>query len=236
MPKPYKASKLAVQACYLSNIVSRGTQTVTGEQLDDALEALNCVISEQSIGSKTIPYFKNITISAITGQEKYFIPNLIEIENATFLMTNVRYPMFLMNRNSFFGTPRATNINSMPYTYCAERTVGGTNLYFYFTPNNAYPITIWGKFGFDIVEADTDLSEVWDYFYINYIKLLAAEYICCINGNSLPEQTYRKLRSIEQKMTDMNPVDYTMKKYSSFTANNYIGYSYANLGTGFYPT
>ena len=44
------------------------------------------------------------------------------------------------------------------------------------------------------------------------------------------------LKSMEQKLLDMTPIDFTMKKYSSFVTDNFMGYGIANLGTGFYPT
>ena len=74
---PYTSSQLITYAYYLSGIVSRGTQTVTGEQLADGLDSLNMVIASKSVTYKHIPYFKSVDITANVGQEKYFIPNLL---------------------------------------------------------------------------------------------------------------------------------------------------------------
>jgi len=233
---PYTSSQLITYAYYLSGIVSRGTQTVTGEQLADGLDSLNMVIASKSVTYKHIPYFKSVDITANVGQEKYFIPNLLQIENASFVIGSVRYPMFYLDRNSYMGSPRAMNISSLPYSYHFERTIGGSNIYIYFLPNASYLITVWGKFGFDLVEQSTDLSVIWDMFYINYMKFCLAEYLCCLNGEIFSIEARSMLKSMEQKLLDMTPIDFTMKKYSSFVTDNFMGYGIANLGTGFYPT
>jgi hypothetical protein len=231
----YLASKLIANAYYLSGVVSRDSQTVTGTQVEDGIDMLNFLISDKSGNYKQIPYFNSIDITSVIGQEKYFVPNLLEVENVTFDIGSVRYPLFYLNRNAYFGTPVAKNIKSLMCSYHNERTLGGTDIYFRFLPNDAYEVHVWGKFGFDSVELTTDLTVAWELYYINYIMFCLAEYICAFYNKTFSEQSSKLLRSMEQRLSEPSPTDLTMKRYSAYVGNSSFGYGMANLGNGFYP-
>ena len=232
----YTALQLITNAYYLSNVVSRDSQTVSGGQAIDGLEMLNFIINDKAITYKSIPYFNSVVVTASPGVEKYFVPKLLEIESMTFDIGAVRYPMYRMDRNSYFSSARANNINSLPYAYHFERAVEGSNIFLYFLPNSAYPITIWGKFSFDDMSLEDDMTQWFDLYYINYLRYCLAQYICSIYPNvEFPPQAYAILKSIEQRLSDPSPVDYTMKKYSSFTICDAANFGMANLWNGYYP-
>lgn len=231
----YTATKLITKAYYLSGIVARDLQSVSGSQISDGLDLLNMVLDIKSANYRLIPYYKSIDITAAVGQEKYFIEKLVEAECLVFYINSVRYAMKSTSRTQFFATPRAENIESLPYSWHIERTLGGANLYIYFLPNQSYPMTLWGKFGFDEVNLSTDLTSLFDRFYIEYLRYALAEYICAEYNIVLQPQSSARLRELEQQLIDISPTDFTMQKQSSFVKGIDFNYGVANLGTGWWP-
>ena len=124
----FTARELISKAYYLSGIVSKRLQTVGGEQINEGLELLNELLSVEGVTGSLIPYFKEHDLTAVAGQELYFIPNLIQVETLTFNIGTVRYSMQPRGRVDYFGSGRVDNINSLPYDWHVERTKGGMKL------------------------------------------------------------------------------------------------------------
>jgi hypothetical protein len=220
-------------AWYLSGIVSRGFQSVTGPQTSQGLALLNETLAEEGINGALIPYFKEYPVTAVIGQEKYFVPGLIQIETLTFNIGSVRYSMRPKQRYEYFGTPRQDNITSLPYEYHMERMLNGADVYLYFLPADAYDVKIWGKFRLDeVTDLCDDLSLIYDTFYLKYIKHALAEEMCEDHSLSLPPATAKKLEILEEKLTYVSPIDLSIRKRSSFGRGNISNYGMANLGTG----
>jgi len=230
------ARTLITKAYYLSGIVSRTFQTVTGAQLSDGLELLNEILSVRSVDSSKIPYFKELDITAVAGQEEYFVDGLIHVETLTFNIGDVRYSMSSKTRDPYFGDARVDNINTLPFSWHVERTLGGSNLYIYFKPDTAYPLKLWGKFGLDsVATADVDLSLTYDNFYLVFLKYLLARYICDDYNINMPPMAISKLKQLEKLVSDVSPLDLTIEKISSFNVQSGINYGDVNIGRGWRP-
>jgi hypothetical protein len=80
----YSVNKLITNAFYLSKVRSKDFQTVGGDDIAVGLDLLNEVLSETSINTKMIPYYREYITAAVIGQEKYFIPYLVEPFSLTF--------------------------------------------------------------------------------------------------------------------------------------------------------
>lgn len=231
----YTALQLITNAWYLSGIVSRGLETVSGEQMSDGLFLLNSVLNIKQADTRLIPYYKRYDFSAVTGQEKYFIPNLLWIETFTFYIGSLRYGTNKQTRKRFWGSGRVENIQSLPFEWEAERTLGGTDLYIYFLPNQNFPLTIFGKFGLDDVTLNEDLSTAYDLFYLEYLRYALAEYMCSDYGITFQPQSYKKLQEYEHTLMDISPMDLTINKCSALQDVNPINYAYVNLSGGWWP-
>lgn len=231
----YTALTLINRAYNLSRLVSRGLQTVTGAQQDNGLFLLNAILDTKGINTRLIPYFQEFDSTFVIGQEKYFIPNLYAIETMTFAIQSVRYPMGKISRKPYFGNARANNIMSLPFNYHLERQQGGSNVYVYYLPNQAYPFQIWGKFGLTDITLNQDLSLVYDNFYIEYLRYALAEYICEDSGVSFAPQSAKRLAQIEHSLLDINPPDLTISKVSTLQNTYVLNYAVANLSTGWLP-
>jgi hypothetical protein len=233
----YTARMLITNAYYLSGVVSRSFQTVTGEQLNDGLNLLNALLAVKTIDQRLIPYYRELAVTAVIGQEKYFIQNLIAVETFTFNIGSVRYSMLPIMRKKYFGTGRVDNIQSLPYNWHVERERGGASLYIYFLPNTAYPMKIWGKFGIvNVASENEDLSLVYDAFYIEYLRYALAEYICAEYNITFQPQSAQKLKELEYTLIDLSPKDFSITKFSTLQSDTGINYADVNIGRGWRPS
>lgn len=233
---PHTARELIIDAYYLSGVSSRDLQTVTGSQITDGLTLLNELLAVKGMTGALIPYYKEYQFNAVVGQEKYFIENLIDIETFTFTIDTVRYSTYPEGRREYFGSGRANDIQSLPYSWRMERTLDGTDLYLYFLPDVAYPLTIWGKFGFEeITDLCLDLRTLYDRYYMVYLRYALAEYICEYNGITFKPQAAAKLKQLEEKLTYISPIDLSIRKQSTLQRKTSLNYGDINIGQGWRP-
>lgn len=232
---PYSADRLITESFYLSGVISREFEQISGQQMADGLKLLNSLIAFKSSDLSSIPYFKLITIPGVIGQEVYFVENLLSIESMTFNIGTIRYSMMEESRTTYFGLSRVDDITALPYSYHLERTLDGSNVYIYFTPAGAYPLNIMGKFALLTVTQFQDLSLTLDRYYIEYLRYALAQYICDFYHISLPPGEARKLEEYELKIRDLSPVDLSMEKLSTLQLDTSINYGDVNIGKGWRP-
>lgn len=231
----YTVTDLITRAFYLSQVVSRELETVSGQQLGDGLIWLNALLSLKSAYTRVIPYYQQYEFNAVVGQEEYFVPNLVTPETLTFNIGPVRYSTQPTSRRSYFGAGRVDNITSLPFNWHFERTLNGSNIYLYFIPDQAYPIKIWGKFGFDNVALNTDLLQTYDEYYIDYLRYRLAMRICSEYGIPMQPQAMDELKELEEAMMDVSPPDMTLVKISSLQGENALNWGDINIGRGWRP-
>lgn len=231
----YLARTLIADAYNLSGIVGRGYETVSGQQESDGLSMLNGFLAIKSANSRYIPYFKQLDITAVIGQETYFVPGLIQIETFVFYINQIRYQTQEQQRNQYFGWARAEDIESLPLSWHYERTLNGANLYVYFKPNTDYPMQIWGKFNLASVTLEQDLSLTLDKFYLEYLKFGVANYFCANNGITFNPQAYSILQEMEKQIPDISPPDFTLQVTNMVGNGTTFMYADANVGKGYRP-
>ncbi len=225
----YTALQLITRAYYLSQVVGRGVQTVSGEQVTDGLYLLNALLDTKASDLHLIPYFQQNTFNTVQGQESYFVSNLAYVDSMTFNIGVVRYSMIDMTRKEYFASPRVDNVQSLPFSYRVERTLGGANVYLYFVPAAVYAIKIWGKFGLSDVTLTTDLSLVYDGFYIEYLRYALAEYICSEWGTTFPDQSKMKYEEIRKKLMMTSPADLSIQKRTYFSRSPALDWQMVNI-------
>jgi hypothetical protein len=155
----YSVTKLIAEAFYTSGIVSREFQTVAGDQEQTAFDKLNEILTDTLIEDDMIPYFTTgYNFSLVPNQESYFIPNLTSIETFTFFIDSVRYSTNKRQQDKYYGSARAQNISSLPFSWHLERVPGGAQLFLYFFPQSNYPAQITGWFTLQSVSLFQDLN------------------------------------------------------------------------------
>lgn len=232
----YTALQLITRALYLSQIVSRDLQTPSNSQIEDGLYLLNAIIDFKNTDLRLIPYFKEYEFTATANQELYTIPNLLFIDTMTFNLGTVRYMMKDLSRYEYFGVPRVDNISSLPFSFRQERQKDGMNVYIYFLPQQNYLMKIWGKFGLTEVNLTTDLSQVYDLYYIEYLRHELAQYLCNEFAITFPDGAERKYQEIRKKLLDVSPADLSLRKSNYFNRGVVIDWQTINLTQGYYPS
>lgn len=232
----YTARTLITRAWYLSGVVARRLQTVTGDQINDGLFLLNALLDWKTIDTTLIPYWTYYEFDAVAGQESYFIPNLYAVESLTFNIDVVRYATDFSTRHNYFGTTRSDNIQALPFNWTFNRSVDGGTIYLYFLPAGNYPIKIMGKFGLQNVTLDTDMLQTYDPAYIEYLRYALARYMCSEYGFIFNPQSEKILTKIEHQLMYVEPPDLSVQKTSILTKNTGINYGDVNLGKGYRPS
>ncbi len=229
----YTTLQLITFAYYESGIVSRGFEVPTGQQIQDGLIFLNDLIDDKTVDNGLIPYYAEMEFPAVIGQEKYYIPNLINMDTFVFYINTVRYQTQNRGRREYFGTSRADDIQSLPGSWHLERCFGGANLYIYFKPDMAYPLRIWGQFRLSEVAINQDLSLTLDRFYINYLKYDLANRLCAEYNYSVPPGVAKALNKyIIDISKKSGPMDLKFLKLSTLQRRGSINYGQVNLGHG----
>lgn len=229
----YTSLQLIIESYYDSGIVARDFETVSGSQINDGLIYLNDVIQEKRIDDGALPYYKSYTFDFVEGQELYYIADLIEIDTLVFYLDTVRYAMQAQKRRQFHGSPRAENIESLPTNWNIERILGGSNLYIYFLPNQAYPGTIWGLFALSSVTLEEDLSTGFDQYYRNFLEYELAKYLCMKYNREVPELLQQRLNKYDKLIRKRSgTLDLQTQIISTLDGHYQQGYAQVNLGRG----
>ncbi|HJY22900.1 MAG TPA: hypothetical protein VJ279_08455 [Hanamia sp.] len=232
----YLSSNLIADSYYLSGIVSRDFETPTGGQMSDGLRLLNEVIADRTIDEGTIPYTDKYTLTAVPGTSEYFIEDLIDIDVFVFYIQSVRYQTRNQGRQDYFGSFRATGIQSLPWNWHFERELNGGRLFLYFVPDVAYPLEIWGSFRLTSVTMFQDLSLTLDKFYTNFLLYLLAERLCESNSFTVPVNVEKKLKQYYKWIANTtNVMDLRQQKLSSLSGGEAINYAIVNLSGGWLP-
>ena len=225
----YTAAKLVSDAWYISGIVSKDLETPSGGQETSGLQMLNAVLAIKTADNRLVPYYSEMDLVSIPGQETYFIPGCINIESFTYFIGPVRFSVVETPRRQYNACSRVENISSLAFIWCQIRSLGGTNLNMYFSPGSNYPIKIWGKFSLSNVTFNQDLSLTIDAYYLEYLRYALAERMCSEYNVSVPPTLSLKLRSYELMVTDIGAIDLSMKKFSSFNKMPSMNWGLVNI-------
>ena len=154
----YTVTELISSSLVLSGISSREFEQPTDTELADGLDELNFILADKTVNDSMLAYKTRYPLTAIAGQEEYYIPNLISADTLTFNIDTVRYPMVQLQRDEYYGRARANNITSLPFSFHVEREFGGARLSMYYLPDQAYVMNLWGFFRLSSVIATQDLQ------------------------------------------------------------------------------
>lgn len=232
----YSSETLITKSFYLSGIVSQQLEVITGDQISEGLDLLNALLAIKSANLDFITYFQEYQLTAVPGQEKYFIPNLIFTDSITFNIGVVRYAMSPQSRKQYFGSGRVDNIETLPFNWRMERAQGGSNIYLYYLPAGNYPLKIWGKFALTSVTLNQDLALTLDYFYIEYLRYELAQYMCSEYTISFAPESMATLKKYRKVVNQVSTPDMTISKLSCFKKSPGLTWADVNLGVGWRPT
>lgn len=223
-------------AFYVSGIVARDFQTVSGQQIGTGLECLNEILTDKRVEDDMIPYYTKYDFNAVVGQEMYFIPGCIKFDTLVFFLDSIRYAISPSTRIKYQGSSRANDINSFPVIYYVERCLGGANLFMYFWPDQAYAFEGWGLFDMSTVAINQDMELTLDPFYISYLKYALADRLCTNYNYEVPAKVEKQLAWYQTNISNRSQeMDLSMTKLSTLDSSNVFNYAQVNIGRGFVP-
>lgn len=232
----YTARKLITRSWYLSGIVARNLQDVTGDQATDGLDLLNSLLGFKQVETDLVPYFKYLTtISTVPGQEEYFIENVSIIQSATFDYGTVRFPLTELSASQYLASARVNNIVSLPYSYMQQRVDGGTIFRLYFNPQDSWQLNLYCKMFLANVDLDTDLELTFDAAYIEYLRWYLAKYMCLEYGIEFGDGKIKQLRELTSQLQYLSPPEAMVSKVSILQGNAALGWGFVNLFRGWVP-
>ncbi len=246
----YLAQQLITRSLYLSGIVARNLQTPTGDQITDGLMLLNSLLDYKQIETDLIPYWTYIEMPLIGGQEYYFLPNVAEVESATFNIDVVRYPMVSTTRRTYFGSSRVDNIQTLPFNWNFNRGQGGGTLSLYFLPQADYPLKLMVKLFLNDVSLQTDLTNIsstlpytflqtqnagFDTSYIEYLRYALAQYMCSEYGILFNPESKEILRKMQRELMFLSPPDLSRTGVSILGQGTGYNWGDVNIGHGWRP-
>jgi len=204
-------AELVNELWFLSGIVSDGYEIPTARQSKSGLRFINTILGEKSTDGNGIVYVTHLTIPTVIGQEEYFVPGLITLEELTFdLDTTLRYPMNKRSRSEYFGTMRTEDTTSLPYSYHFERVLDGAKIYVYFKPDKAYPLNITGKFSNPTnLKLDDDILTSLDDYYVSYLRYEGARRACNNDGTPYNPENITILEDLKSKIDVAPGIDVT---------------------------
>jgi hypothetical protein len=103
------------------------------------------------------------------------------------------------------------------------------NVYLYYVPQDKYVVKSWGKVGLAEVNLQTQLTGVYDTFYIEYLRFSLAEYICIDYGEEFPPQAAKKLAEIREKLLDVSVIDLRVKKINTLGKKQVFNWAFVNI-------
>ena len=247
----YLAQTLITRSWYLSGIVARNLQTPTGDQINDGLFLLNALLDYKQIETDLIPYWTYIEMPLVGGQEYYYLPNVLDVESATFNIDVVRYPMDSTPRRKYFGSSRVDNITTLPFNWNFNRGQGGGTLAVYFLPQANYPLKMMVKIFLSDVALNTDLTNIsstlpytfietqnagYDTSYIEYLRYELANYMCSEYGINFNPASMEILKKMRRELMFESPPDLSRTSISILTQGSGYNWGDVNLGHGWRPS
>ena len=230
-----KVSELLNNAWYLSEIVARDLQTVSGSQSADGLRYLNSILTENAITGRYIPYYTHTTVPCVIGQEEYAVPGLIEVSTLTFNYNTVRYELEEYPRTRYFGEGRVDNIQTLPSVYFFEKNLGGSTIFIYPLPDQVYTLNITGKYALAKVVLTDELSTTLDDFYVTYLEYALAQRLCELYNMPFSEAKVKTLEGFMKQLNNIIDIDLSVNKTSILSGRGRVNYGQVNLGKGWTP-
>ncbi len=232
----YTALNLITDSYYLSQVLSEELETISGYESTRGLTLLNDFLAVKTSDSRMIPYTTVYDMDLETGEELYYIPNLVKVDSFTFFINTVRFASQELTQNQYFASPRVNDIVSLPFSWNQQRVLDGTNIRVYFSPQADYTVQIVGKFSLtEIPTLQFDFSAIYERFYIVYIKYGLAIYICNFYNQSVSPDLMREYKSLEARVLGITPMDLSLNKVSSFSSKSPYNWGDVNLGRGWRP-
>lgn len=211
-----------VERGYYDDIISTAAGTTTLTSSSNSVQYLT--------GSTTQTILLPVT-STLSLDDTFTIVN-----NSTGIVTvqsSGADTVLAMNGNTaaIYTCISTTGTTAASWSYAATDLLSATGayVYLYFVPDQAYTVKIWGKFGLTDVTLTTDLSTLYDNFYLEYLRYALADYICGEWGVTFPDASKRRLAEYMKKLKMVSPPDLSIQKRTYFGSKPGLDWQLVNI-------
>lgn len=211
--------QVITDAYYLSNVVSQQFQSLTGYQANQGLRLLNQILADKTIQPGLVPFFEKYDFDLVTGQQDYFIPNLIDGQTFTYFVDQNRFPAWEIGRQDMFGTFLPNGANTLPTFWHFEVRLGGSTLSLMLPPDRDYPAQIYGKFSFQNVTINQNLELGMNGYYIGFLTFDLARRLAMTNSRPVSDDVQSEWqRYVDAITANTATIDFSYQKKSQFTS------------------
>lgn len=218
-------------------------KNLNGTDFRRGLRLLNMLLDSYSARPDLIGYNQILEFPLIVGKKEYIISKdeslnpdviynqLIQPRSMQLLLGSMKYPVDLVEDMFDYNVQYPDNVSGRPIRAYFQNSPGATNLIFLVNPHSEYICKIKGKFAFNYLSQNEDITGFPDYFYLFLQYALARMLKNSYIGSSWDagrETAYNDLLQSVQASNDMNlnvesGDDLTFRNRQS----NYYNFGYA---------
>jgi hypothetical protein len=210
------------------------TEVPSGDDIAQGLSALNDLILYFSEVGKYIPFTTDVNFTTTPSKAGYIFskeigsditsPKLIEIMDAYLLYGGIRIPLNQLSHDQAFQIVRYPTATTRPTQFFLQQHNLSTEIILYYTPDQAYDITLRAKLALDQLELETSITNL-PKSYIRYLKYkLASELLNYYESNSWNDKKEKELKEMENDLLCEFDTDWSVNT-SGVLRSRYLGWT-----------
>jgi hypothetical protein len=213
-------NELIINSLYLLGELGVG-ETPDAFMLSTGLELVNELLDKFSSDSIYIPYLTTLSFNMTAGQATYTVSDIvsadvnadriIDLTFANYTVQTIVYPIRIINKATYSGVVRLTNLNSRPGFVFLNKQNDESFLTFYPAPDQPYPCEVQVKSMIDKLDEHEDLSELPPYYYGFLKYALARKFLAYYPSGNWPQQNEDEYQDYYNNLKNANETDLTIR-------------------------
>lgn len=209
-------------------------ETPDAFMLVTGLDLLNEILDKFSSDSIYIPYLTTINFNFVTGQDTYSISDIItgtdivadrvvDLVFANYTVptsspTALVYPLRIINKATYWGVVRQTNLQSRPGFIFLNKQATESFITVYPIPDQPYPCTIQTKGMINSLDNQDTLGELPPYYYGLLKYALGRKFIAYYPSANWTPQMEDEYQEYYNNLKNSNETDLTIRPSVVLTA------------------
>lgn len=188
-----------------------------------------------------IPFFKELTFTAIPNQAEYIVSDIstvpydiegeriISLDFANFIYQDIQYVIDIAPKSELYTLSRVLNLNTFPGKVVLENQPLYSKLIFYPAPDKNYEIHIRGKFYITQFKQNSEIQNVPVYYFKFLEYALARELLNFYPSANWSDRMESDYQEIVTRLLKSNDIDMTVRPSGIFERSG-LGRQYPPLG------
>lgn len=233
MPQVVKTTNdVIVSSLFLLGELGIG-ETPDGYMLQTGLELINELLDKFAADSIYIPYLTTINFNFVVGQDTYSISDMeladitadrvVDLSLANYTVptsgaTQLVYPLRIINKATYWGVVRQTNLLSRPGFIFLDKQAQESFITVYPVPDQPYPCILQVKSMINSLEAQESLGELPPNYYGFLKYALARKFLAYYPSGNWPQQNEDEYQDYYNTFKNSNETDLTIRPSVVLTA------------------